>query len=487
MYNERDNRRYYIAITPLFNTSGNNNTVVGAVYVRANLESVYDSVNDVIVIFATAALIATGIGLALAILVSSAITRPIDEMKKQTARIARGDYSGQVQVYGRDELGQLAQAVNNLSARVEEAQEATESERRRLDLILSHMSDGVIATDRGGKITIINDMACEALEVDPDDVRGKSILDVLNIRDKYTIRELLENQNEIILDELNTNRDQILNANFSLIQRRSGFIIGIVCVLHDITEQQRIDRERRQFVSNVSHELRTPLTSMRSYIEALNEGAWQDPEIAPAFLKVTQEETDRMIRMINDLLSLSRMDLGKVELDLELVNLNELFNYILNRFDMMLEKDNNDTREVTKSYTIKRDFTDKPLWVEVDTDKIIQVVDNIMNNAIKYSPDGGVITCRLLETHNHVIMSISDQGLGMPKKELSHIFERFYRVDKARSRAQGGTGLGLAISKEVIELHHGRIWVDSTEGKGSTFYISLPYEEYEEGDLWDEE
>ena len=487
MYNERDNRRYYIAITPLFNTSGNNNTVVGAVYVRANLESVYDSVNDVIVIFATAALIATGIGLALAILVSSAITRPIDEMKKQTARIARGDYSGQVQVYGRDELGQLAQAVNNLSARVEEAQEATESERRRLDLILSHMSDGVIATDRGGKITIINDMACEALEVDPDDVRDKSILDVLNIRDKYTIRELLENQNEIILDELNTNRDQILNANFSLIQRRAGFIITIVCVLHDITEQQRIDRERRQFVSNVSHELRTPLTSMRSYIEALNEGAWQDPEIAPAFLKVTQEETDRMIRMINDLLSLSRMDLGKVELDLELVNLNELFNYILNRFDMMLEKDNNDTREVTKNYTIKRDFTDKPLWVEVDTDKIIQVVDNIMNNAIKYSPDGGVITCRLLETHNHVIMSISDQGLGMPKKELAHIFERFYRVDKARSRAQGGTGLGLAISKEVIELHHGRIWVDSTEGKGSTFYISLPYEEYEEGDLWDEE
>lgn len=181
------------------------------------------------------------------------------------------------------------------------------------------------------------------------------------------------------------------------------------------------------------------------------------------------------------------MDLGKVELDLELVNLNELFNYILNRFDMMLEKDNNDTREVTKNYTIKRDFTDKPLWVEVDTDKIIQVVDNIMNNAIKYSPDGGVITCRLLETHNHVIMSISDQGLGMPKKELAHIFERFYRVDKARSRAQGGTGLGLAISKEVIELHHGRIWVDSTEGKGSTFYISLPYEEYEEGDLWDEE
>ena len=487
-YNERTNQRYYVSITPLFNNNGNNNsTVVGAIYIRANLESVYDSVNDVTVIFVTAALIATAIGLALAILISNAITRPIDEMKKQTARIARGDYSGQVHIYGSDELGQLAQAVNNLSTRVQEAQEGIESERRRLDLILAHMSDGVIATDRGGKITIINEMACESLDVTPDEVRGKSILDVLNIRDKYSIRELLESQDELILDELNSRRDQILNANFSLIQRRSGFIIGIVCVLHDITEQQRIDRERRQFVSNVSHELRTPLTSMRSYIEALNEGAWKDEEIAPTFLKVTQEETDRMIRMINDLLSLSRMDLGKVELDLELVNLNELFNYILNRFDMMLEKDNNDTREIKKNYTIKRDFTDKDLWVEIDTDKIIQVVDNIMNNAIKYSPDGGVITCRLLETHNHVIMSISDQGLGMPKKELAHIFERFYRVDKARSRAQGGTGLGLAISKDVIEMHHGRIWVDSTEGKGSTFYISLPYEEYAEGDLWDEE
>ncbi len=302
------------------------------------------------------------------------------------------------------------------------------------------------------------------------------------------MRELIENQDGIIVDMSDAGHDQILNAYFSTIQRESGFISGLVCVLHDVTEQQKIDRERRQFVSNVSHELRTPLTSMRSYIEALNDGAWKDPEVAPSFLKVTQDETDRMIRMINDLLSLSRMDSGTVKLDFELVNLNELFNYILNRFDMMLKKDNNDTRETkSKNYTIKRDFTKRDLWVEIDTDKFIQVVDNIMNNAIKYSPDGGVITCRLLETHNHVILSITDQGLGIPRKDLGHIFDRFFRVDKARSRAQGGTGLGLAISKEVIEMHHGKIWVDSIEGKGSTFYISLPYEEYEGDDLWDEE
>ncbi|GET16499.1 two-component system sensor histidine kinase [Ligilactobacillus agilis] len=485
-YDKRDNRRYYIAITPLLSVSGNTNTVVGAVYVKANMETVYDSINSVVVIFATASLIATAIGMALAIVISRAITRPIDEMKKQTSRIARGDYSGQVRIYGQDELGQLAQAVNNLSVKIEEAQESSEAERRRLDSVLSHMSDGVIATDRRGNITIINEMASEDLNVNPDEVIGRSILDVLDIRSQYTLREILENQDEIILDLSDAEHEQILNAYFSLIQRESGFISGLVCVLHDVTEQQKIDRERRQFVSNVSHELRTPLTSMRSYIEALNDGAWKDPEVAPQFLNVTQDETDRMIRMINDLLSLSRMDSGRLQLELELVNLNELFNYILNRFDMMLDKDNNDTRDTkTKNYTIKRDFTKRDLWVEIDTDKFIQVVDNIMNNAIKYSPDGGVITCRLLETHNHVILSITDQGLGIPKKDLNHVFDRFFRVDKARSRAQGGTGLGLAISKEVIALHHGKIWVDSIEGKGSTFYISLPYEEYE-GDAWDE-
>ena len=452
------------------------------------LEGVYDSVNSVTLIFATASLIATAIGMALAITVSSAITRPIAEMKKQTMQIADGDYSGKVHVYGTDELGQLAQAVNNLSVRVEEAQESSDSERRRLDSVLSHMSDGVIATDRRGNISIINDMACEYLDVESKDVIGTSILDVLKIREMQTMRELIENQDGIIVDMSDAGHDQILNAYFSTIKRETGFISGLVCVLHDVTEQQKIDRERRQFVSNVSHELRTPLTSMRSYIEALNDGAWKDPEVAPSFLKVTQDETDRMIRMINDLLSLSRMDSGTVKLDFELVNLNELFNYILNRFDMMLKKDNNDTRETkSKNYTIKRDFTKRDLWVEIDTDKFIQVVDNIMNNAIKYSPDGGVITCRLLETHNHVILSITDQGLGIPRKDLGHIFDRFFRVDKARSRAQGGTGLGLAISKEVIEMHHGKIWVDSIEGKGSTFYISLPYEEYEGDDLWDEE
>ncbi|USR88953.1 cell wall metabolism sensor histidine kinase WalK [Lactiplantibacillus pentosus] len=484
-YDTQNNGRYYISIVPLYssNSTGNSSQLVGVLYVRANMKSVYSTINNIMGIFVIASLVAMLLGLGIAIIIARAITRPIEEMKQQTQRIARGDYAGQVRVYSDDELGQLAKAINNLSIRVEESQESTEAERRRLDSVLSHMSDGVIATDRRGNITIINETASDFMDVTAEKAIGSSILDVLKIRDDYSLRDLIENQDELMLDLSSNERDLILNAYFSLIQRESGFISGLVCVLHDVTEQQKIDNDRKQFVSNVSHELRTPLTSLRSYIEALSDGAWKDPEVAPGFLKVTQEETDRMIRMINELLSLSRMDSGTTRVDMELVNINEMFNYVLDRFDMILKKDDNPA----KYYTIKREFTKRDLWVEIDTDKFTQVLDNIMNNAIKYSPDGGVVTCRLLETHNQVIISISDQGLGIPRADLNHVFDRFFRVDKARSRAQGGTGLGLAISKEVVQMLGGRIWVDSVEGKGSTFYISLPYEPYEEEDLWDDD
>lgn len=483
LYDSANHNRYYVSVVPLL-ASGNANNVVGVVYMRANLEGVYSTINSISLIYLSAALITIVLGLGLAVLISREITRPIEEMRKQTLRIARGDFSGQVKVMGNDELGQLAGAVNNLSVRVEESQESSDAERRRLDSVLSHMSDGVLATDRRGNLTIVNNTALQFLNIaDEEQVLGKSILDVLKIRRQFSIRHLVdEDQDQVILDNLN--EDLILSAYFSPIKRESGFVSGLVCVLHDVTSQQKEERERKEFVSNVSHELRTPLTSVKSYVEALSDGAINDPELAPRFLGVVSDETERMIRMINDLLSLSRMDSGTAKLNLEYVNINELFNYILNRFDMIIKNEAVDPSQ--KKYTIVRYFTKKDLWVEIDTDKFTQVVDNIMNNAVKYSPDGGVITAHLLETHNHVILSISDQGLGIPRKDLGHIFDRFFRVDKARSRKQGGTGLGLAISKEVVNLLGGQIWVDSVEGKGSTFYISLPYVPYEEEE-WDDQ
>lgn len=474
---ESTNERVWKLVVPIIS---DDNKVLGVINLESNIESVYDQINDITIIFFRASMIAAVVTVILALFISRAITKPISEMKKQAIQMAEGDYSGQVKIYGQDELGQLSLAVNNLSTKVEEAQESTEAERRRLDGVLAHMSDGVVATDRRGKVVIINETALDLLNLTQDYALGRSILEILKIEHHFTFRQLLETQEELILDFSTEENEVTLRGEFSLIQRETGFISGLVCVLHDITEQEKVERERRDFVSNVSHELRTPLTSMRSYLEALNDGAWKDPEIAPKFLAVTQEETDRMIRMISDLLNLSRMDAGKDVLSLEYVNINELFSHVLNRFDMMIQS--NDKPE--KPFVIKREFTKRDLWVEVDADKMIQVMDNIMNNAIKYSPAGGTITCRLVETHNSVVLSIADEGLGVPKKDIPHVFDRFFRVDKARARSMGGTGLGLAISKEVVQKHGGKIWLESAENVGSTFFIALPYVPYEE-DEWE--
>lgn len=473
---DSDRHRVWRNIEPI--TSSTGTAAIGVLYVKSDIERRYQDVNDIALIFFTASLLAGAVSIVVAVLIARSITQPIDEMKEQALRIARGDYTGKVKVYGRDELGQLAETFNALSVQIEETQDAMEAERNRLDSVLSHMNDGVIATDRRGNVIIINEMAMNLLEVESESVLGQSILQLLDIEEDYTLRKLLEDPGEILIDwsQKEGQHQLILKVDFSMIRRESGFISGLVCVLHDVTKQEKNEREQREFVSNVSHELRTPLTSMRSYIEALSDGAWENPEIAPTFLKVTLEETDRMIRMINDLLNLSRMDSGNTHLQTEYVNFNELVNFVLDRFDMIVQNED----ESEKKYVIKREFTTRALWVEIDTDKMIQVLDNIMNNAIKYSPDGGTITCSLIDTHKHVIFSVKDQGLGIPKKDMNKIFDRFYRVDKARSRAQGGSGLGLAISREVIKAHGGDIWATSEEGRGSSFYISLPYEPYDE-------
>ena len=476
---EDTNSRVLKIISPIYSTD-NTGTLIGVLVMESNIESVYSQMSQTVSIFLNASVVAIIITIVLAVIISRGLTRPISEMRRQTANIADGDYSGKVTVYGADELGELAETINDLSYKVKDAQETTESERQRLDSVLRHMTDGVLATDRRGKIIIINSRAMDLLSISQDRAIGQSIMKVLKLGEKFTFRQLLETQDELILNIPTDDQDTILRGEFSVIQRESGFISGLVCVLSDITEQEKVEQERRSFVSNVSHELRTPLTSVKSYTESLIDGAWEDKEIAPEFLKVISTETDRMIRMITDLLNLSRMDQGKQELNLEFVSINELVAHIIDRFEMVLKSE----QYRNKKYKIERDFTQRTLWVEIDHDKFIQVIDNIMNNAIKYSPDGGKITCRLMETHNSIVISITDEGLGIPRKDIGHVFDRFYRVDKARARSMGGTGLGLAISKEVVQLHGGKIWVTSVENKGSTFFISLPYIPMDEEDEW---
>ncbi|WP_294974243.1 cell wall metabolism sensor histidine kinase WalK [uncultured Leuconostoc sp.] len=481
--------RKELMTTTLGVTTGRVRDITGVVVVKASLLPVYRNVNSVMRLFVIAGLAALVISIALALFLARTLTRPIAQIDEQTTKIAGGDYSMVNHIYGSDELGHLAKSVNELSTRVEESTETVNAERNRLDSVLTHMADGVLAANRRGEITIINQAAADFVGVDREEAIGKNVIDLLHLQGKRTLRDMLENLDDFRVDLSDDSNDILLQAYVSLIKRQSGFISGLVVVLHNITEQQRIDSERRMFVSNVSHELRTPLTSVRSYVDALADGAIDDPEMAQNFLGVVQDETQRMIRMINDLLALSRLDQGTMDVRLEIVNLNSLFNFVLNRFDMIIESDAKNTDTPNKNYNIQREFTNEDVWVEVDPDKFTQVLDNIMNNAVKYSPDGGTITARLIKTKTRAILSISDQGLGIPRKDLDSIFNRFFRVDKSRSRAQGGTGLGLAISKEVVERFNGRIWVDSVENRGSTFYISLAYvdDDVIEGGDWDAE
>ena len=406
----------------------------------------------------------------------------LKQLNQKIKDLIAGDYSQVLDMQGNSEITNITNNLNDLSEVIRLTQENLEQESKRLHSILSYMTDGVLATNRRGQITMINDMAKRQLGVESDDALNQNILELLKIEDEYELRDLITQSPELMIYSQNVNGEYIsLRVRFALIRRESGFISGLVAVLHDTTEQEKEERERRLFVSNVSHELRTPLTSVKSYLEALDEGALYEP-VAPDFIKVSLNETNRMMRMVTDLLHLSRIDNETSHLDVELINFTAFITFILNRFDKMRSQDQE------KKYELVRDYPITSVWIEIDTDKMTQVIDNILNNAIKYSPDGGKITVTMKTTDDQMILSISDQGLGIPKEDLPKIFDRFYRVDKARSRAQGGTGLGLAIAKEIIKQHNGFIWAKSEYGKGSTFTIVLPYDnDAVKDEIWEDE
>lgn len=468
---QRTGERLLVTAVPI----GINGKTEGVIYTIASMEDVYSQMRQINQIFATGTVIALAVTAVLGILLAQTITRPISDMRRQALEMAKGNYSRKVKVYGYDEIGQLSLAFNNLAKKLQQARASTESERRKLTSVLSHMTDGVIATDRKGRIILLNDPAEEMLNVSRETALDQSILEILGIQEDYTLEHLFEEPDSVLLDFSTRDEPYILRASFSVIQKETGKVNGLIAVLYDVTEQERIDRERREFVANVSHELRTPLTTMRSYLEALSEGVWKDPDIAPRFLTVTQEETERMIRLVNDLLQLSKMDSTEYRLMKDWVDFTEFFNHIIDRFEMSKEQ----------NVTFKRAFSKKERFVKIDEDKITQVLYNIISNALKYSPEGGTITYRIRERGDEMLeISISDQGMGIPKENVNKIFDRFYRVDKARSRQMGGTGLGLAIAKEMIQAHGGSIWAKSEEGKGTTIYFTLPMESEQE-DEWE--
>lgn len=474
-------QRPYRLLKPVFSTVGDAREFLGVIAVTSDMHQVNETRDEINEIFLRAIVIAIVSGFGLSFVLSQGITTPIENMRQQALRISDGIYDYPADVYGQDEIGELAMTINELAVKVKDAQDSIESEKQRLDGVLRHMTDGVIGTDRRGNVLLVNERALTLLNVYQNEAIGQPLLKLLGLDKKHNLATLLSGDHEIMVTKEIGTITSILKCEFSVIRRETGFVTGLVCVIQDVTEQEKTEQERRDFVSNVSHELRTPLTSIKSYSEALADGAWQDASIAPEFLDVIQSESNRMIRMIGNLLDLSKLDGGQIKPNYEYIDFRRLVNYILDRFEFTIEKEDH-----PEQYNIVRQITRKEIYVEIDQDRITQVIDNLMNNAMKYSPDGSDVVVTLADYRDHVVFSVEDQGLGIAQKDLPHLFDRFYRVDKARSRQQGGTGLGLAISKEVIELHGGRIWVESEENVGSKFSFELPYREFVMDDEWED-
>ncbi|NLI68283.1 MAG: cell wall metabolism sensor histidine kinase WalK [Bacilli bacterium] len=464
--NHQTGERMFVRVEPILSSQGENN-VIGVIYLESSLENVYSQLSKINEIFYKGSIIAMLISILVGVLVARAITKPIVEMQKQALTMARGDFSQKVKVYGQDEISQLANTFNHLNDRLKHSLATTEKEQRKLRSVVENMSEGVIATDSKGEITLVNEAAGKLFNRNPNGMISKNILQLLNLEDKIENIEELQEVGSLVLDFSDEDEIFFVRANFSAIyDENQEDISGYITVLSDVTEEEKIEQERKEFVSNVSHELRTPLTTLSSYIEALNDGAWREPELAPKFLKVLQNETDRMIRMVNSLLQLSRIDSKELALNREQVEFTRFMNDIIDRFEMNLKPEQN--------ITFVREIPEDTFYVWIDRDRMTQVLDNIISNAIKYSPNGGKITFKIEKRIRQILVSVTDEGIGIEYDQLDKIFNRFYRVDKARTRELGGTGLGLAITRELVEAHYGRIWANSKVGEGTTIYFTLP-------------
>ncbi len=448
------------------------NVVYGAVYIVASMETVYTTIRKITNILATGTGIALLLTAGLGVVLARTITTPVKEMTRQATAVADGDFNRAVRVYSGDEIGQLGMAFNHMTARLKEAILQQEEEREKLSQILANMSDGVIAADRDGRIILMNRSAEEMLQVKEQAVisQGKTLYDVLRLPPEEEMPLFVQADPLVMEMPLAGGEVVMLRVTFTPLQQDSGKKGGIIAVLQDVTEQTRLDQQRREFVANVSHELRTPLTTIKSYVEALLDGAMEDPALSNRFLRVTMTETERMIRLVNDLLQLSRFDSQGVRLHPKLLDVAQLVRYAADRFSMQGEQ---------QGIRLSVELPDTLPAVYADQDAVNQVLDNLLSNAIKYTPEGGLVTlaAKADEERKRVYVSVSDTGIGIPKRDLRRIFERFYRVDKARSRSQGGTGLGLAIARELVQAHGAEIEIASEWNVGTTVTFWLPFAE----------
>lgn len=440
-----------------------NGAVSYILYIRDTKEEISEISKNLFDIIIKAILIGILFSVIFGFFMSKTITSPITDLTSKAERLARGEFDNLTDVEERDEIGKLNNTFNSMAKTLRNTLDEMAGEKNKIETILKGMTDGVIAFNLEGKVIHINPAAENLLGIaNVDAIEFDQFFADLNVDIKLgeflyfdTIKAV---EKRIDFNALH------LAAYFAPFMAESEKA-GVIVVLQDMTEMQRLDNVRREFVANVSHELKTPLTTVKSYSETIIESGAQDRDMTLSFLKVINNETDRMTRIVKDLLLLSGMDYSKVAWDKTEFDVSALIEDVVMKLRIEAEH-----RNQTIQYILSSNL---PL-IYGDKDKIEQVLINVINNAIKYTPDGGSITVSSGVIRNEIYIKVQDNGIGIPEKDLPRLFERFYRVDKARSRESGGTGLGLAIAKEIVDKHGGNITIESNLGEGTVVIIRLP-------------
>jgi len=460
-----DNSKYLMSIAvPIISS---NNDVAGAIYISADLFGIEENIMSINKILTSATILALCITALLGNLLSRTFTGPIKEVTSKAERLAKGDFGQTIAVKSRDEVGQLTEMFNYLTVRLKSTLDEMSREKNKVEAILTNMTDGIIAVNAEGVVIHANPAAYKIFNIREEDLYNR------NFDDAAEKLDLGITFNDILNDS--DNNYNILSINNLIIKISVVQIInehnkaeGAMLVLQDVTEQEKLDKMRKEFVANVSHELRTPLTTIRSYTETLLDGALDNKEYTLNFLKVINSESERMTRLVKDLLQLSKLDYDKMEWNMKSLSILNILRDCVVKMEMAAKQ---------KNQSLSFEAIGELCEINGDKDRIEQVIINIISNAIKYTPENGSIKVTAKRLKDSVEIRIADSGIGIPKDDLPRLFERFYRVDKARSRSMGGTGLGLSIAKNIVEAHKGSIRIESEYGKGSEVIINFPCEE----------
>lgn len=430
------------------------------IYVLDNKDTVSGLNSQLFLIIMQALIIGLLISVLLSFLLSKTMVGPIEKLTASAEKVAAGDFDSKLTVESTDEIGILTGTFNEMAGVLEATLAAVENERNKLDTLFLHMTDGVVAFDHQGNLIHCNPAATSMLQrtVPSDSTYDQLFGSVYPFQEMLSLQRPNYAEGEMVVGDRTL---ELYLAPFS--DQASG---GVLIVLHDVTEQHRNEERRKEFVANVSHELRTPLTNVRSYAETLLDGGGDIPQdTANSFLDIIITETDRMTHIVQDLLTLSRLDAGNAELVLSRFPFGEAIQSVT-RANALAAKQ--------RRHDLTYDPPESLPLIVGDRSRLEQVMMNIISNAIKYTPDGGHIRITAGSTESEVWMEVCDDGIGIPEQDRERIFERFYRVDKARSRESGGTGLGLSIAKEIVQRHHGAITLAPHQGPGTTVRLTLP-------------